>query len=315
MLGSGNSGEGVGSSSPPAKTNNLFIFTEWLLPFTIKIFTDTFITLGEMKNGKKILDLVFRNYIPNFLAFILGSASLQRNGTCQQTIDDAGFVGNCHVGTWDCCDHYNCIHYETADQYSAIEHAGHQTVLSLGRASPIRLSFLGGLLTLLFGIAKLDLNFTMIRESMASAPGGNSIPSEVVVAIQVLIAFTLAPFINILFALGEELGWRGFLLPHLMPLGQWKAILFSGIIWGVWHIPAIAQGLNYPGYPIPGIFMMIVFCVLLGTILSWLYLNTRSPWVAALAHGSVNAVAGLPVLFLKPGFNMAIGGTLAAPVA
>jgi membrane protease YdiL (CAAX protease family) len=180
---------------------------------------------------------------------------------------------------------------------------------------PIGLSFLGGLLTLLFGIAKLDLNFTMIRESMASASGGNSIPAEVVVAIQVLIAFTLAPFINILFALGEELGWRGFLLPHLMPLGQWKAILFSGIIWGVWHIPAIAQGLNYPGYPIPGIFMMIVFCVLLGTILSWLYLNTKSPWVAALAHGSVNAVAGLPVLFLKPGFNMAIGGTLAAPVA
>ncbi len=176
---------------------------------------------------------------------------------------------------------------------------------------PIGLTIIGGLLTLLFGIAKLDLNFTMIRESMASAAGGSSIPAETMVVIQVLLAFTFAPFINVLFALGEELGWRGFLLPYLMPLGQWKAIFISGIIWGVWHAPTIVQGLNYPGYPILGIFMMIVFCVLLGTIFSWLYLNTKSPWVAALAHGSVNAVAGLPIMFMKPGFNMAFGGTIA----
>ncbi|MCA1899171.1 MAG: CPBP family intramembrane metalloprotease, partial [Chloroflexi bacterium] len=93
------------------------------------------------------------------------------------------------------------------------------------------------------------------------------------------------------------------------------AILLSGVIWGAWHAPVIAQGHNYPGYPIAGIFMMIVFCVLLGAILSWLYLNTQSPWSAALAHGSVNAAAGLPALFFQPGFNMALGGTLAAPTA
>jgi uncharacterized protein len=61
--------------------------------------------------------------------------------------------------------------------------------------------------------------------------------------------------------------------------------------------------------------MMIFFCVLLGTIFSWLYLKTKNPWVAALAHGSINASAGLPVLFLKPGFNMAFGGTIATPAA
>ena len=180
---------------------------------------------------------------------------------------------------------------------------------------PIGLTILGGLLTLLFSLGKLDLNFTAIREAMSSAASGKAVPAEMIVAIQILFAFTLAPLINVLFALGEELGWRGFLLPHLMPHGQWKAILISGIIWGIWHAPAVAQGLNYPGYPVLGIFMMIVFCILLGTILSWLYLNTKSPWVAALAHGSINAVAGLPVLFLKPGFNMAFGGTIATPVA
>jgi membrane protease YdiL (CAAX protease family) len=166
-----------------------------------------------------------------------------------------------------------------------------------------------GLLTLVFRAGQLDLQFTMIEQAMASAAGGEILPAWMVVAIQVGFALTLAPLINVVFALGEELGWRGFLLPRLLPLGQWRAIILSGAIWGIWHAPAIAQGHNYPGRPVAGIFMMIVFCVLLGAIFSWLYLRTRSPWAPALAHGSINAVAGLPVLFLT-GVDISIGGTL-----
>ena len=180
---------------------------------------------------------------------------------------------------------------------------------------PAALTILGGAFTLLFGIAKLDLNFTMIHDALSAAPGGADVPPMVIVLSQALLALTLGPVINVLFTMGEELGWRGFLLPRLLPLGQWQAVLLSGVIWGVWHAPVIVQGHNYPGYPILGIFMMIIFCVLLGIIISWLYINTKSPWVAALAHGAVNAIAGLPVLFLVPGFNVALGGTLAAPTA
>ncbi|HNO92943.1 MAG TPA: CPBP family intramembrane metalloprotease [Anaerolineales bacterium] len=180
---------------------------------------------------------------------------------------------------------------------------------------PTVFTVLSGLFTILFGIGKLDLSFNMIRTALESTPGGSEIPASVVVLSQSLLALTLAPFLNMLFTMGEELGWRGFLLPRLLPLGQWKAVLWSGLIWGLWHAPVIVQGHNYPGYPILGVFMMIVFCFLLGTIIAWLYINTKSPWVAALAHGAVNAIAGLPVLFLAPGFNMAFGGTLAAPTA
>jgi len=180
---------------------------------------------------------------------------------------------------------------------------------------PPVLTLLSWMLTLLFGIAQMDMNFTMIREFLDTVPNGSDIPVAVVVVSQTVQALTIGPLINMIFALGEELGWRGYLLPKLLPLGQWKAVLFSGVIWGVWHAPVIIQGHNYPGYPILGSFMMIIFCVLLGAIISWLYLSTKSPWVAALAHGSVNAIAGLPVLFLKPGYDMAMGGTLAAPTA
>ncbi|NOY99567.1 MAG: CPBP family intramembrane metalloprotease [Chloroflexi bacterium] len=177
---------------------------------------------------------------------------------------------------------------------------------------PLGLSLAAGAITILLGLGAFDPNLTVIRESMSGMPGGETINPWLIVLAQAASAVILAPLINMLFAVGEELGWRGFLLPKLLPLGQGKAILLSGVIWGVWHAPAIVQGLNYPGYPIAGIFMMVVFTILLGAILSWLYLNTKSPWAPALAHGAVNAVAGIPVLFLKPGFDMAFGGTLAS---
>lgn len=98
------------------------------------------------------------------------------------------------------------------------------------------------MLTALFGIAQFDPELTLIRTSMANAPGTANIDPLVVILIQSAIAVLLVPFFNVIFALGEEIGWRGFLLPRLEPLGQWKAILVSGIIWGIWHAPVIAQG-------------------------------------------------------------------------
>jgi membrane protease YdiL (CAAX protease family) len=173
---------------------------------------------------------------------------------------------------------------------------------------PLALTTATGLLTWLLGAGKLDLEFTSIRQAMAQA-AGPQIPPGLVVGLQIAVALTIGPLFNTLFALGEELGWRGYLLPQLLPLGQGRAILFSGVIWGVWHWPAILQGQNYPQYPLPGLALMVVFCVLFGTILSWLYLRTHSPWAPALGHGALNAVAGFPLLFM-PQVNMVVGGAL-----
>jgi membrane protease YdiL (CAAX protease family) len=40
-----------------------------------------------------------------------------------------------------------------------------------------------------------------------------------------------------IFALGEEVGWRGYLLPRLLSLGPTRAILLSGLVHGIWHFP------------------------------------------------------------------------------
>ena len=164
-------------------------------------------------------------------------------------------------------------------------------------------------MTLLFGVGQLDTGFSAI---MAALPAeAAAVPAWLIVLGQVVAAIALAPLINlVLGSMGEELGWRGFLLPRLLEIGRWRAILLSGVIWGLWHAPVILQGHNYPQDPVLGVFLMVMWCVLLGIFMSWLYLETRSPWAPALAHGAVNATAGLPMMFLLPGVNTTLGGTL-----
>ena len=71
---------------------------------------------------------------------------------------------------------------------------------------------------------------------------------------------TVAGFtVNLPFAFGEELGWRGLLLTETRRLGLLKSTLLIGAIWGIWHAPIVVQGHNYPDHPIAGVLMMIAF--------------------------------------------------------
>ena len=64
-----------------------------------------------------------------------------------------------------------------------------------------------------------------------------------------LFAVTLAPVINMFAALGEEVGWRGYMMPHLKEqLGLLNGRLLGGVIWGVWHWPLmLLVGYEYLG--------------------------------------------------------------------
>ena len=176
---------------------------------------------------------------------------------------------------------------------------------------PPLLAALAIVLSVIIGTGVFDANFTTLKQlAEQTAKSGQPIPINLLIIIQLAQGLILGPAINIFATMGEELGWRGFLLPKLLPIGQWKAILFSGLIWGIWHAPVILQGHNFPQHPGWGVLVMILGCVLLGAIFSWLYLKTRSPWSAAIAHGSVNAWGSLPVLFLLPGFDALFGGII-----
>lgn len=95
-------------------------------------------------------------------------------------------------------------------------------------------------------------------------------------------------------AFGEEFGWRAYMMPKLNKLmGRYKALIVGGIIWGLWHAPLTCVGHNfgtdYPGFPYVGIIVMCIYCILLGTILTFVTERSGSVWPAAFLHGVNNA--------------------------
>jgi membrane protease YdiL (CAAX protease family) len=118
--------------------------------------------------------------------------------------------------------------------------------------------------------------------------------------------------VNAVVAFGEELGWQGFLLRELSHMKFWKASAIIGLVWGIWHAPVVLQGHNYPEYPVAGVFMMTLFCLLLAPIFSYIRLKSKSVITAAIAHGSLNATAALAVIMTEGGNVLTIGVTGAA---
>jgi uncharacterized protein len=173
------------------------------------------------------------------------------------------------------------------------------------------------LLTALFSLPfnPFDAEFTPMREAFEAS--GQPMPASAgfMLAAQLALALVLAPFINSIFALGEELGWRGFLAPALVArMGLVRGVLLHGAIWGVWHAPLIGLGgHNYPQHPLPGIFLFIAFCTGYGTFLAWLRQGSRSVWPATLAHATLNAVGGIPLLVLT-GVDAGVSGVAWSPV-
>jgi membrane protease YdiL (CAAX protease family) len=115
--------------------------------------------------------------------------------------------------------------------------------------------------------------------------------------------------INAVAGFGEELGWRGFLLREFNYMGFWKSSAIIGLIWGIWHVPIILQGHNYPQHPVEGVFMMIIFCLLLSPLFSYIKLKSKSVVAAAIIHGSLNATSGLAIMIVKGGNDLITGVT------
>ena len=159
---------------------------------------------------------------------------------------------------------------------------------------------LGGLT----GIVDLDLTgLSGVRAFLATLPiPVGVLPPQLFLLIQLVQALIASVTINAGVALGEEAGWRGYLLAALLPLGRLPALLLVGTIWAVWHLPLILLGYEYPGAP-RGLALLafVVFCVAAGALLSWFRLRSGSILPAAVGHGAINAWAGLPVLLLAAG--------------
>jgi membrane protease YdiL (CAAX protease family) len=95
---------------------------------------------------------------------------------------------------------------------------------------------------------------------------------------------------SLISATGEELGWRGFLVPTLarrMSFG--RLAVLSGVIWAVWHFPLIIfADYNSGTATWYSLLCFTLMVVALAVALAWLRLRSGSVWPAALLHASHN---------------------------
>jgi membrane protease YdiL (CAAX protease family) len=181
----------------------------------------------------------------------------------------------------------------------------------LGWVVPGVLTIVGGTLFYLLWPRFFDSSLAVARQGLANSPRLAGLSLWGFVAIEAIGAIIISPIANGLATLGEEFGWRAYLLPKLMPLGWRKAVLLLGVIWGVWHWPVIFMGyeygMKYPGYPWAGplLFVWIVFGF--GVFLAWITLRGGSVWPAVIGHAAINGIAGLAMLGVVGSPNPLLG--------
>lgn len=182
---------------------------------------------------------------------------------------------------------------------------------------PAVLVVLGGALYFALFPAQFDPSMAAFADLLREL--GADLDPRVVAAVQIVSALTIGPVVNAVFAFGEEFGWRGYLLPKLLPLGVRRAVLLHGVVWGVWHWPIVAMGYNYgfdyPGFPYTGMVAFLAFTVGAGTFLAWVTVREGSVWPACIGHGAINAIAGITVLFVAGQPNPLLGPTPVGVVA
>jgi len=164
-------------------------------------------------------------------------------------------------------------------------------------------------LTIIVGWGRIDNEATTLNNLLEAVGITVNIPAPVLLGAVVFTALTTAVIVNSIYAFGEELGWRGYLLPSLLHLGKLKACVISGAIWGLWHTPLIMMGHLYLDYHYLGILMMTILCILLGIIFGWLWLASGSLLPPIVAHAVLNAqLLGYFPSFLVTDVNPIYGG-------
>jgi membrane protease YdiL (CAAX protease family) len=90
--------------------------------------------------------------------------------------------------------------------------------------------------------------------------------------------------------LGEEIGWRGFLLPRLVQeAGFTWGCLLSGCVWSVWHYPALLfADYNAGTRPAFALTCFTLMVMAASFIWGWLRLKSGSLWTSAILHASHN---------------------------
>ena len=109
-------------------------------------------------------------------------------------------------------------------------------------------------------------------------------------AVYVLLAGSFGLAKGLASALGEEIGWRGFLVPELSKnVGFTGTAMISGAVWACWHYPLLIWGDYNSGTPTwYGLSCFTVLVLSISFVFAWMRLKSGSLWTGALLHASHN---------------------------
>lgn len=113
-------------------------------------------------------------------------------------------------------------------------------------------------------------------------------------------------------AIGEEIGFRGYLLQRTMRLcGPWRGLALQAVLWGAWYSPVIlVSRANVSGAAVASL-TFVVTCVLLGALLGCLRLVASSITPSSTANSLLTLGAGLP--FLLHGVDVGLPAAVYEP--
>ena len=151
---------------------------------------------------------------------------------------------------------------------------------------PIIYSFAAYLLVWLTGLGGFyDHAFV---QQIAKKYGWGTLPGPVVISLYVLLFGTIGMLNYVNTALGEEIGWRGLLVPELSRLTTFRTTAFiSGILWAVWHFPILISS-PFDLQAVYGLLCFTVMVVGMSFAMNWLRLRSGSLWTAVFFHASHN---------------------------
>jgi membrane protease YdiL (CAAX protease family) len=144
-----------------------------------------------------------------------------------------------------------------------------------------------------------DLRFHELLGSKITNLKLPEFPSLVFLVLALLQGILAGVTFNLPFMFGEEFGWRGLLLRETQQLGFLKSNLLIGVIWGLWHLPIILMGHNYPHHPYIGVLMMCLMTTGLAPVFGYVRMKTGSILGPCMLHGMINATATVFALYIQ----------------
>ena len=153
------------------------------------------------------------------------------------------------------------------------------------RTFKLRYALLGCLLPLVYLLVPYMVYWWLYPENFAYQG-----VSLILILQDILPVLVIGIFISMLSALGEEIGWRGFMVPALYErLGLNKTLLVSSLFWCCWHLPLLLGGGYMPGTPLWYQLPAFVLCIFpVGVMTGLLTLESGSVWPAAFLHAAHN---------------------------